>query len=82
VVTPVANGTFLSGITRARVIDLLARRVVVEERSVRAGRAGNSCRNLQHRQLRQGYVRALRSILPVSGRSPLYGTRSHSFRHQ
>lgn len=36
VVTPVANGTFLSGITRARVIDLLAREgIVVEERSVR-----------------------------------------------
>lgn len=36
VVTPVANGTFLSGITRARVIDLLAKEgVVVEERSVR-----------------------------------------------
>ncbi|MRW94251.1 branched-chain amino acid aminotransferase [Duganella sp. FT80W] len=36
VVTPVPNGTFLSGITRARVIDLLAQAgVVVEERSVR-----------------------------------------------
>ena len=35
VVTPVPNGTFLSGITRARVIDLLAQAgVVVEERSV------------------------------------------------
>ncbi|NYE61059.1 branched-chain amino acid aminotransferase [Duganella sp. 1224] len=35
VVTPVANGTFLSGITRARVIDLLAKEgVAVEERSV------------------------------------------------
>ncbi|MRW86733.1 branched-chain amino acid aminotransferase [Pseudoduganella sp. FT26W] len=36
VVTPVANGTFLSGITRARVIELLAKEgVKVEERSVR-----------------------------------------------
>jgi branched-chain amino acid aminotransferase len=36
VVTPVANGTFLSGITRARVIALLAEAgVTVEERSVR-----------------------------------------------
>jgi branched-chain amino acid aminotransferase len=36
VVTPVANGTFLSGITRARVIALLAKAgVTVEERSVR-----------------------------------------------
>jgi len=36
VVTPVANGTFLSGITRARVIRLLAEEgIVVEERSVR-----------------------------------------------
>lgn len=36
VVTPVPNGTFLSGITRARVIDLLAQAgVQVEERSVR-----------------------------------------------
>jgi branched-chain amino acid aminotransferase len=36
VVTPVPNGTFLSGITRARVIDLLAKAgVVVEQRSVR-----------------------------------------------
>lgn len=36
VVTPVPNGTFLSGITRARVIDLLAQAgVPVEERSVR-----------------------------------------------
>jgi branched-chain amino acid aminotransferase len=36
VVTPVANGTFLSGITRARVIALLAQQgVTVEERSVR-----------------------------------------------
>lgn len=36
VVTPVANGTFLSGITRARVIDLLAQEgIQVEERSVR-----------------------------------------------
>ena len=35
VVTPMPNGTFLAGITRARVIDLLAREgVVVEERSV------------------------------------------------
>ena len=35
VVTPVPNGTFLSGITRARVIDLLAREgVIVEERAV------------------------------------------------
>ena len=35
VVTPVPNGTFLSGITRARVIDLLAREGVrVEERAV------------------------------------------------
>jgi len=35
VVTPVPNGTFLSGITRARVIDLLAKEgVTVEERSV------------------------------------------------
>ena len=35
VVTPVPNGTFLSGITRARVIDLLAQAgVVVEERAV------------------------------------------------
>ena len=35
VVTPVANGTFLAGITRARVIDLLAREgVMVEERAV------------------------------------------------
>lgn len=35
VVTPVANGTFLSGITRARVIDLLAREgVAVDERAV------------------------------------------------
>ena len=34
-VTPVPNGTFLSGITRARVIDLLAREgVAVEERAV------------------------------------------------
>jgi branched-chain amino acid aminotransferase len=37
VVTPVPNGTFLAGITRARVIALLADAgVVVEERSVRA----------------------------------------------
>jgi branched-chain amino acid aminotransferase len=36
VVTPVPNGTFLSGITRARVIALLAKEgVQVEERSVR-----------------------------------------------
>ena len=36
VVTPVPNGTFLSGITRARVIDLLAREGVrVEERAVK-----------------------------------------------
>lgn len=36
VVTPVANGTFLAGITRARVIALLAEAgVAVEERSVR-----------------------------------------------
>jgi len=36
VVTPVANGTFLSGITRARVIALLANEgIAVEERSVR-----------------------------------------------
>jgi len=36
VVTPVANGTFLSGITRARVIALLAQEgIQVEERSVR-----------------------------------------------
>ena len=36
VVTPVANGTFLSGITRGRVIQLLAEQgIVVEERSVR-----------------------------------------------
>lgn len=36
VVTPVANGTFLSGITRARVIELLAKEgVEVEQRSVR-----------------------------------------------
>lgn len=35
VVTPAANGTFLSGITRARVIDLLAKEgVAVEERGV------------------------------------------------
>ena len=35
VVTPVPNGTFLSGITRARVIDLLAREgVIVKERAV------------------------------------------------
>ena len=35
VVTPVPNGTFLAGITRARVIDLLAREGVrVEERAV------------------------------------------------
>ena len=35
VVTPVPNGTFLAGITRARVIGLLAREgVVVEERAV------------------------------------------------
>jgi branched-chain amino acid aminotransferase len=35
VVTPVPNGTFLSGITRARVIGLLAKEgVVVEERAV------------------------------------------------
>ena len=35
VVTPVPNGTFLSGITRARVIGLLAREgIVVEERTV------------------------------------------------
>ncbi|MYN44506.1 branched-chain amino acid aminotransferase [Pseudoduganella sp. FT93W] len=35
-VTPVANGTFLSGITRARVIALLAQEgIVVEERTVR-----------------------------------------------
>nr|WP_315260036.1 branched-chain amino acid aminotransferase [uncultured Duganella sp.] len=37
VVTPVANGTFLSGITRARVIELLAQQgIEVEQRSVRA----------------------------------------------
>jgi branched-chain amino acid aminotransferase len=36
VVTPVANGTFLSGITRARVIKLLAKEgIAVEERSVK-----------------------------------------------
>lgn len=36
VVTPVPNGTFLSGITRARVIDLLAQEgVAVEQRTVR-----------------------------------------------
>ena len=36
VVTPVPNGTFLSGITRARVIGLLAKEgIAVEERSVR-----------------------------------------------
>ena len=36
VVTPVANGTFLSGITRARVIALLAKEgIKVEERTVR-----------------------------------------------
>jgi branched-chain amino acid aminotransferase len=36
VVTPVANGTFLSGITRARVIDLLANAgTIVQERSVK-----------------------------------------------
>jgi branched-chain amino acid aminotransferase len=36
VVTPVANGTFLAGITRARVIDLLAKEgVKVVERAVR-----------------------------------------------
>lgn len=36
VVTPVANGTFLSGITRARVIELLAKEgIEVEQRSVR-----------------------------------------------
>lgn len=36
VVTPVANGTFLSGITRARVIALLAKEgIEVDERSVR-----------------------------------------------
>jgi branched-chain amino acid aminotransferase len=36
VVTPVPNGTFLSGITRARVIELLAQEgIVVEQRSVR-----------------------------------------------
>lgn len=36
VVTPVANGTFLSGITRARVIALLAQEgIQVEQRSVR-----------------------------------------------
>lgn len=36
VVTPVPNGTFLSGITRARVIELLAKEgIVVEQRSVR-----------------------------------------------
>lgn len=36
VVTPVANGTFLSGITRARVIALLAQEgIAVEERTVR-----------------------------------------------
>ena len=35
--TPVPNGTFLAGITRARVIDLLAREgVAVEERTVQA----------------------------------------------
>jgi branched-chain amino acid aminotransferase len=35
VVTPLPNGTFLAGITRARVIDLLAREgVVVQERAV------------------------------------------------
>jgi branched-chain amino acid aminotransferase len=35
VVTPVPNGTFLSGITRARVIELLAREgITVEQRSV------------------------------------------------
>lgn len=35
VVTPVPNGTFLAGITRARVIDLLAREgVIVDERIV------------------------------------------------
>jgi branched-chain amino acid aminotransferase len=36
VVTPIANGTFLAGITRARVISLLADAgIVVEERTVR-----------------------------------------------
>ena len=36
VVTPVPNGTFLSGITRARVIELLAKEgIEVEQRSVR-----------------------------------------------
>jgi len=36
VVTPVPNGTFLSGITRARVIELLAKEgIVVEQRPVR-----------------------------------------------
>ncbi|TFW30956.1 branched-chain amino acid aminotransferase [Duganella callida] len=36
VVTPAANGTFLSGITRARVIELLAREgIAVEQRTVR-----------------------------------------------
>ena len=36
VVTPIANGTFLSGITRARVVDLLARDgIQVVERSVK-----------------------------------------------
>jgi branched-chain amino acid aminotransferase len=36
VVTPAANGTFLAGITRARVIDLLAQAAVrVEQRAVR-----------------------------------------------
>ena len=35
VVTPVPNGTFLAGITRARVIDLLSREgVMVTERAV------------------------------------------------
>ena len=35
VVTPIANGTFLSGITRARVISLLAMEgIAVEERTV------------------------------------------------
>jgi branched-chain amino acid aminotransferase len=38
VVTPAANGTFLAGITRARVIDLLARAgVAVQQRTVEPG---------------------------------------------
>jgi branched-chain amino acid aminotransferase len=43
VVTPVANGTFLAGITRARVIALLATEgIVVEERTVMPAELGTA----------------------------------------